>query len=438
VLPPSIAVIETEDSRIIAERIVQAIGNSALNAVHARFGMVTQRVKRDATKVVVVLVDAPVEISPPFPKKLAPGQKATLSGRLLSGLKSPKVQVSDASGQMTTPEQAPGEAFKAEVACGDKPGKILVEIRGEYEGHSGTVANFPVGCATDLPTSVSIAPEPWPTDPAEAEKKMAELVNDERASAGLPPLKWDAGVSGVARTISDDLAKNSGAGGDVAERLKKEGIASSLILQSAASERSFERVHERLVANPSNRANIMNREVTSVGIGAVSKTDADGKPIVYVTEIFTRELAPVDLAKTRQDLKAAVAQKRRDARMNPLTVEPFLDDAAQKYAQAVAEAGGDLPKEKATQLTAPLTKTMRTLTIVSGAKPEPLDFAEEPQVTAVARAAGIGVAQGKHPVLGRNAVYVVIMVGTTRADAEKPAVKGSGTATKKKPAKPAR
>jgi uncharacterized protein YkwD len=431
VLPPSIAIIESEDKGIIAERIVQAVGTAVLNALHPRLGLATQRVGRDATKVVVVLVDSPVEIAPPFPKRLDLGQKATLSGRLLAGLKSPKVQVSDASGQLSTPEQPPGEAFHAEIACGDRPGRILVDVRGEREGRSGLVATFPVACGTDLPKSISLAAEPWPTDPAEAEKRILELVNEERSGAGLAALKWDSGVAGVARGISEDIAAHGGsAGGDVVDRLKREGIASHLVLQSAASDRSFERAHERLMSSPSNRANIMSKEVTSVGIGAVSRPDAEGKPMTYVTEVFTKELAPVDLAKTRQDLKAAVAQKRKDARMSPLIVEPLLDDVAQKYATALAEAAGSLPKEKQGEITAPLNKTMRTLTILSGAKPDPLDFAEEPQVTAVAKAVGVGVAQGKHPVLGRNAVYVAIMVGTLRGDAEpKPAVKGSRKAS---------
>jgi uncharacterized protein YkwD len=434
-LPPSIAVIESEDKGIIAERIVQAVGNSVLNALHPRLGLATQRAGRDSTKVAVVLIESPVEISPPFPKRLELGQKATLSGRLLAGLKSPKVQVSDPSGQLLAPEQPPGDAFRAEIACGDRPGKILVDIRGEVEGRAGLVASFPVACGAELAKSISLAPEPWPTDAAEAEKKILELVNEERTSAGLPALKGDPAVAGVARSISEDIAaRGATAGGDVAERLKREGVATHLVLQSAASDRSFERAHERLMSSPSNRANIMSREVTSVGIGAVSRPDADGKPMTYVTEVFTKELAPVDLAKTRQDLKSAVAQKRKDARMGALTVEPLLDEVAQKYADALAAAGGSLPKEKQSEITAPLNKTMRTLTILSGAKPDPLDFAEEPQVTAVAKAVGVGVAQGKHPVLGRNAVYVAIMVGTLRGDAEpKPAVKGSRKASGAKP-----
>ena len=432
VFPPSIAVIETEDVAILSERIVQAVGNTVLNAVQPRLGIATQRVGRDQTKVVVVLLDAPVEISPPFPKRLELGQKATLSGKLVAGLQSPKVVVSDAGGQVAEPEQPAGAAFGAEVACGDKPGRILVDIRGTLEGRSGLVASFPVACGADLPTSIAMAPEPWPSDPREAEKKILELVNQERAAAGLPALAWDDAVAGVARGISEGLASQGGTGGvDVGERLRREGIGTPLVLQSAAAERTFERAHDRLVTSPGNRANIMNREVTSLGIGAVTKTDPQGSPLVYVTEVFIRQLPPVDMGKTRQALRDAVAQKRKDARTSALQPDATLDGSAQQYAEALAAAAGTLPKEKHAELTAPLNTGFKAVTMVSGAKQEPLDFAEESQVTAPGKSLGVGVAQGKHPVLGRNAVYVVLMVGTPRAEAAAP------TRQRTAPAKPA-
>jgi uncharacterized protein YkwD len=418
---PIVATFETPDERLIAERVVQAIGGSAANAVQPRLGLAVQRTRKGKVvshRVSVVLLDAPIELDP-LPRRLAAGEQATLSGKLLGGVTNPKVLLSDAAGRLSTPQQAPGDAFRAELSCGDRPGRIQVEIRGEYEGREGGVASFPVACAEELPARVAIAPEPWPTDQGAAERRILELVNEERKAAGLEPLAWDAALAGVARSISSEIASRGGAAGgaDVAERLKKEGIASPLVLQSAAAERSFERAHERLMDSPTNRANIMNAEATHGGVGAVPATDAQGQPLVYVTEIFIRELPPVDLAKARQALRDAVAQKRKDARTNAVASDPRLDEIAQTYAEAVAATGGALPKEKHAELTAPLNKDFKTVTMISGAKQEALDFAEESQATAPGKALGVGVAQGKHPVLGRNATYVVLMVGTPRAAA---------------------
>jgi uncharacterized protein YkwD len=428
VMPPTVGVLgplpvdpssEIANDQQVAERIVQAVGNSVVNAVHPRLGMAIQRTRKGKSDVVykvsVAFVDAPVELDL-LPRRLDPGQKATLSGRVVGGAKDPRVFVSDAVGQLSAPEQPAGEAFEAELSCGDHPGRMQVEIRAEYEGSSGPVASFPVLCGQPLPDRVAVAGTPWPTDPAAAEQRILGLVNEEREAAGLKPLVADPALASVARTISGDLAARGGAPGgpDLGERLKKEGIASPVVLQSAAAERTFERAHDRLMASPTNRANLMSAEVTNAGVGVVTRSDAENRPIVYVTEIFIRELPTADVEKTRQALRDAVARKRKDARTNALATNATLDAVAQKYAEALAAAGGTLAKEKGSKITSPLNKGFRTVTMISGAKPEPLDLAEEPQTTAPGKALGVGVAQGKHPVLGRNATYVVLMVGTPR------------------------
>jgi uncharacterized protein YkwD len=435
---PIVADFDVDDQRTIAERVVQsAAGKAALNATNPRIGMFTQRQKKgrqSVTRIAVVVSDIPVEIAPPLPRRIEKGQQAKLSGKLLGGAKNPKVFVTDATGKLETPEQQPGETFEATLSCGERPGRIQVEVRAEVEGSQGPVASFPVYCAEAPPTAIALAGEPWPTDAEAATKKIFELVNAERSAAGVPPLKWDPAIAGVATSIAQDIARNGAAGaGNVVERLKKEGIATPLLLESAAADRTFERTHERILNTPRDRATVLNPDATNAGVGAVTATDAEGRPIVYVVEVLIKELPPLDLAKVRQDLRDAVAQKRKDARTNPVSPDPTLDEVAQKFAETLAEAGGTLSKEKASELTAPLNKSFRTVTMISGAKQEPLDFAEEPQTTAAGKLLGVGVAQGRHPVLGRNAVYVVLMVGTARGGTEEasaaPAKKKKATTT---------
>ncbi len=436
---PTIATIETEDDRVLAERIVEAVTNEVLRASVPRVGLATQRARKGVTKISFVVLDAPVELDP-LPRRLEPGQSAKVSGKLLGGAAEPKVLVSDAVGKLVEPKEGTGDAFTADVACGDRKGRIQVEIRAEGgTGKIGTVASFAVLCGEPLPTSIALAGEQWPTDQAGAEKKIFDAVNSERAQAGLSPLELDAAVSKVARDVAADIAARGGqtGGPSIDERLKKEGIASQVVLQSAAADRTYERAHERLVQSPTNRANIMTTEANKVGVGAATANDAEGHPVVVVTEVFVKELPPVDVAKVRQQLRDAVAQKRKDARTTPLSDDAALDATAQKYAEALAGAGGTLPKEKASELTSPLNAGFRTVVMVSGAKPEPLDLAEEPQSTAPGKVLGVGVAQGRHPVLGRNAVYAVIMVGTPRGAAAEaaPKKKTAKTAPVKKTAK---
>jgi uncharacterized protein YkwD len=419
VQPPIVAELDTDDPKQIAERVVQAVGTPALNAVRPLIGMATvatERARRgggtNRSKISVVLLDGGVEIDP-LPRRLDAGQQAALTGRFAGELASPKVTVSDALGHVTTAENPGGKDFAIDVKCGDKPGQIRVEVRGERAGQSGVLANFPVACATQPAASIAVAAEPWPADAVQQGRKVLELVNEERSAAGLKPLVWDEEIAQVARAIAESL-KGGGNGADVRERLKAAGIASPVILQSLAVDRSAQRAQERLANSPTNRSNILSTDVTNGGVGLFSTKDAQNAPLVYLAEIFVKELPPMDVEQARTQLREAVAQKRKDARASALQSDPVLEEVAQKYAQALAAGGGALSKEDAAGITEPLNAAFKTVNMISGAKQEPLDFAEEPQVVTPGKSLGVGLAQGRHEVLGRNASYVVIMVGTPR------------------------
>jgi uncharacterized protein YkwD len=440
------AQIDTDDQALIAERILKPLGNFAVNVGHARYGLVLQESRKGprgsagTTKIVLVLQDTGADVEP-FPRRLAPGQAATLKGALLAPYQSPTLLVGGVSGELSRSEQGTGTAFTGWVKCGDRAGTVHVEIRGEREGRSAPVASFPVACGTELPTSVALAGPEWPQDVESQEKKLLELLNAERSNAGLKPLVWDDGVAGVARKLSqgfaDEATKGSGGGQDVAKELKAIGVTSQLVVQSVVADRSVQGAHERLLRSPSNRANLLNPDTTNAGVGVASVTDSDGHPLVYLTEVFIKELPPIDAAKAREDLREAVMRKRKDARTTAVASDPSLEELAQKYATDLAAAGGQLSKEQAAPITAELNKGFKAVSIVKGAKAEPLDFAEEPEITGPGKLLGVGVAQGKNATLGRNATYAVIMIATPRGAAEAAGTtKASGAKPAGKPAKP--
>ncbi len=425
-------------SQQMATEIAQSgAGSAALNATRPLIGMSVQKSRRGRydvkTKVAIVVLDAPLDLQP-VPRTLAKGQRATLSGKLLAGATKPRAYAADPAGKVVSAEPQTGDAFELPLECGDRPGQILVEVRAEEQAGVAQVASFPVACGEEPPKAVAVAAEPWPTDPAAAERKILDELNAQRAAAGLPPAKWDDALGRVARQISEELASSGGVPGStgLVDRLKKEGIASPLVLQSAAADRTFERASDRLANSPRDRATILNPEANLAGVGVVQAKDAQGQPVVYVTELLVKELPPIDVAKVRQQLRDEIDRKRRDARIDPVKPDPTLDEIAEKFAQALAAAGGTLSKEQASELTAPLNKSFKSVTMLSGAKQDPMDFAEEPQTTVPGKLLGVGVAQGRHPVLGRNAVYVTIMVGTPRAGA---GASETATPTKKKKAK---
>ncbi len=294
---------------------------------------------------------------------------------------------------------------------------MQVEVRGDRNGAPAVLARFPVFCATEPPGSVAVAaPAKGALDAAAAERKLFQLMNAERATGGIAPLAWDDAVAGVARAASQgfrDEAKGGPAGFDVVARLKQVDVSSLLVLENPVVAPTPEEAQARLVASPLHRSNLMNPEATHAGVGVVPSTEGGGAA-VYVTELLVRELPPVDGEAVKARLRAAIARKRADARAQPLGSDPVLEDVAQKYAAELAGARGALPKPRADALVAPLYKAFRNVNVLSGAKADPLDFAEEPGVAGPGKVMGLGVAQGANPVLGKNAVYVVVLVGARR------------------------
>jgi hypothetical protein len=149
----------------VAASLSAPIRTFAESAKVPRYGLMTQRIKKGVTKIVLVMQDQTLDIQP-LPRKLNPGQSATLSGTVAAGITNPKVQFTDAVGKLEQPKPESGKSFHAELKCGDRPGRILVQITGEQEGGGDVLlANFPVGCGTDLPMAAKL-PEParssWP------------------------------------------------------------------------------------------------------------------------------------------------------------------------------------------------------------------------------------------------------------------------------------
>jgi uncharacterized protein YkwD len=293
---------------------------------------------------------------------------------------------------------------------------MQVQIRAEEKGAESMVANFPVACGVDPPTSVALVPRDQGAvaDVAQQERKLLELINAERAAAGLRPLEWDDSVATVARAASESRRTSASTTIDLVERLKQADVTSSLVLENPGRARSAEEAQARFSTSPIHRGNFMNAEATHAGIGIASAKDADGRLITYVTELFVKELPTVDTNALREKLRAAMARKRADARAPSVAKDPTLDQVAQQYAQELAAARGTLAKPRADEILAPLRKTFRTVNLLSGSKAEPLEFAEEPTVVASGKLLGIGVAQGPNPVLGKNAVYVVAIIGSRR------------------------
>lgn len=105
------------------------------------------------------------------------------------------------------------------------------------------------------------------------EAQMLQLVNEERAKAGLPPLKADPEMAVVARKHSQDMfargyfAHVNLDGADPFDRMRKEGVRFITAGENLALAQTLKLAHTGLMNSPGHRANILHKSFGRLGIG---------------------------------------------------------------------------------------------------------------------------------------------------------------------------
>ncbi len=142
---------------------------------------------------------------------------------------------------------------------------------------------------------ISKAPQQQPEEPkqpteglTEDENLMLSLVNQARASAGLPALSIDLQLTKAARAKSQDMinknyfSHQSPTYGSVSQMLKTFGISYRAVGENIACNSSTNGAHTALMNSSGHRANILGSQYTYIGIGIVD----GGKCGKMFTQLF--------------------------------------------------------------------------------------------------------------------------------------------------------
>ncbi|MBA1336587.1 MAG: hypothetical protein HPY66_3022 [Firmicutes bacterium] len=120
------------------------------------------------------------------------------------------------------------------------------------------------------------AVSPAQTAASQEELQMLQLINKERANAGLKPLEMDMELVKLARMKSKDMtdnnyfAHNSPTYGSPFDMMKNYGIKYTYAGENLAGNQSVEAAHKSLMNSPGHRANILKAEYNYIGIGIVN------------------------------------------------------------------------------------------------------------------------------------------------------------------------
>jgi hypothetical protein len=242
--------------------------------------------------VTLVFSRRPVRLDP-FPKTADVFDAIALSGTLLVGLTNPIVYISDPSGKVREPNVRvqPDGSFRANVFFNEGAGVYRVEVGGDSPLGPEVAALMPVnvgGVADDEEAT------PNPVEDTEARAKILVIrqINRERRAAGLPPLAIFAPLARVAQSHAEEMrelkyaAHASPKTGMAADRATAAGIHWRRIGENVAVNQSAMTAHASLMESPGHRANVLDGEVTYVGVGVAFADDGHGHRVVYLVENF--------------------------------------------------------------------------------------------------------------------------------------------------------
>lgn len=184
------------------------------------------------------------------------------------------------------------QCFAAPITHIVRPGDTLWRIAVRYEiGLSEIIAKNPQFKNPDLIYPGDKVTVPNIDDVKSLESRVADLVNRERASAGLSPLKINWELSRVARYKSMDMASrryfshDSPTYGSPFDMMRNFGIRYSRAGENIAmGQRTPEEVMNAWMNSPGHRRNILSNDFAEIGVG-LAENNVGTK---YWTQMFIR------------------------------------------------------------------------------------------------------------------------------------------------------
>lgn len=110
-----------------------------------------------------------------------------------------------------------------------------------------------------------------------AERDLFSSINQSRRMQGLPPLRWDESLATAARRHAGVMAEHGSAQHafvgepSLSARAKQAGVHFTWLSENVTQGPSPEFIHSQFMNSPSHRANILDRDMDSIGIGVVEQ-----------------------------------------------------------------------------------------------------------------------------------------------------------------------
>jgi uncharacterized protein YkwD len=110
-----------------------------------------------------------------------------------------------------------------------------------------------------------------------AERELFASVNQARQSQGLAPLRWDESLAAAARHHAEVMAEHGSAQHgfegepSLSARAKLAGAHFSWLSENVTQGPTSDFIHEQFMKSPLHRANILDKDMDSIGVGVVEQ-----------------------------------------------------------------------------------------------------------------------------------------------------------------------
>lgn len=172
-------------------------------------------------------------------------------------------------------------------------------------------------------------------------EQMLTLINQARAQARLSPVQAHDALNAAAASHASDMvdqhyfAHVSPRYGDLGSRLGKLSIGASKATENLARAEHPNDAHDSLMASPGHRLNILDPEVTHVGIG-IHCTGTEPRDCVFVID-FAKLVANIPTEKLSDETLRLLNLRRRSAGLKEVVLDARLSALAKQHSQRMMQ-----------------------------------------------------------------------------------------------------
>ncbi len=279
----------------------------------------------------------------PFPARVAGRDILNLNGRLRVPAQAGSLAIAAPNDSIRQiPLELKGRSFSQVLALGSAPGVTHLEIMLDRGKGPEIAAILPVGVGEEPfsdPSPETLALRDADSDP---EAAIASLILGARAARDIPLLATSAALAQIARSHAEEMrdsgffAHVSPTTGDVTQRLGQQGVRYARALENLAASDAVERVWQQWMASPAHRANLLDPDVTTLGVGVATQILANGTPRLFAVAVLTRLADEGDDRSLADQALTHLNSERSRKGLPSLRAHPRLAELATQHSREMA------------------------------------------------------------------------------------------------------